>query len=280
MDERRYYFYIIGVTLLWGFTAIVVRYLPLHPLQTMFFSSLVGLVAFGVWYLLSGRGQELKGTVGLSLLLGVLFTFNNSFFFMAIKQTTIANAVFAHYTSPLFAALLAPLFLGEQLEKKTILALLISMTGLFFLGYKDLRLSAQHLLGLGYGVASGLFFGLSILLIKKLMEKTTAAAMLFYQSLVPVVLLLPSVFLLPLSMTPGQLSILVGYALVMYMIGSIFFVIACKHVKAQYVGIFAYFEPLSSTLYAALLFAEIPSALAVLGAGMVVGGGALLLRNN
>ena len=86
-------------------------------------------------------------------------------FVSATKLTTAANAIFLQYTSPVYVLLLSPWLLGERLRRRDVLPIVLSLFGLslFFVG----KVEPGHAAGNALGAASGLFFGLSVLLLRR-----------------------------------------------------------------------------------------------------------------
>jgi drug/metabolite transporter, DME family len=86
-------------------------------------------------------------------------------FVCATKLTTAANAIFLQYTAPGWVLLLSPWLLGEKLRRADVLAVALSLCGmsLFFAGKVDAGQATGNLIG----VASGVFFALSILFMRR-----------------------------------------------------------------------------------------------------------------
>lgn len=86
-------------------------------------------------------------------------------FVSATKLTTAANAIFLQYTGPAYVLLLSPLILRERLGRRDVVSIAVCLggMGLFFVG----RVEAGQLLGNVLGAASGLFFGLTVVLLRR-----------------------------------------------------------------------------------------------------------------
>lgn len=83
-------------------------------------------------HLLSGRELGSRRGIGLALRAGLLFSFNQVFFFTAIKRTSVVDASLLGTLSPIIVALIAiPLF-GERPARSFRLWSLVSIAGAAF----------------------------------------------------------------------------------------------------------------------------------------------------
>lgn len=99
----------------------------IHPFEIAFFRCLFAFVVF----LPMLRGLALLKTrrLGIYLLCGALSAFDSFLFFLAVSLSPLAKVTALDFSSPLFAAVLAPLVLGETLGWKRAIALVIGCAG-------------------------------------------------------------------------------------------------------------------------------------------------------
>ncbi len=204
------------------------------------------------------------GALGYGLML-ILFT-------LAILKTTIANTFFLLFTEPIFVIILAAIFLGEKITKRLVVSVTLCLLGIFLI-FNPTEL-AKNLTGNVYALAAGFFYAVYIL-IGRYMGKTYAPTKSTLWSFIFALL-----FLLPITaaLEPGSMSMKISamgwlllfiFALVNV---SAYFLLnsGLKKITAGYGSILLVFEPVSSMAYAFLFFSEVPSAITVIGAILIV----------
>ncbi len=142
-----------------------VKYLDsISPYQIVFFRAAGTLILCLV--LLRVRGISLRGThQGLLIARGVVGTISMAFFFFAVKELPFGSAVSLRYLSPIFAALLAMLWLKERITVVQWFCFLMAFAGVLVLKGFDPRVS---ILGLSYILLSAFFSGMVYVLIRRI----------------------------------------------------------------------------------------------------------------
>lgn len=230
------------------------------------------------WFILRGdtRSLDIRGHRRW-LLLSAVCIFGNVFcYYHAYRMTTMANAVITHYTAPVFAALLAPFMLGEKWERVTGIALLISITGLVLLA-GDVSLGKAHMAGIVLGMLSGLFYGTSIVVGKRLVSVYRPPVIMLYQCAVVACLALPFAAAGSWSMTAGDLLVLCVYSVIVGLMAVGLYLCGLRHVEAQHAGILAYSELLFVVLLGVLL-GELPRPSVLAGGFLIAISGWIILR--
>ncbi len=111
----------------------------------------------------------------------------------AAMTISLGNATLLNLTSPLFTFLLAPLLLGEHIEKKKFLWLLLAFAGVVIIS--PFHLGSANWSGYASGLASGLCAASAYMTIRKLHERESFIAISFSYSLIATTLcLFASVF--------------------------------------------------------------------------------------
>jgi drug/metabolite transporter (DMT)-like permease len=210
------------------------------------------------WFIIRGdiRSLNIRGHRRW-LLISAVCIFGNVFcYYHAYRMTTMANAVITHYTAPVFAALLAPFMLGEKWERVTGIALLISMAGLVLLA-GDVSLDRAHMAGTALGMVSGLFYGISIVVGKRLVSVYRPPVIMLYQCAV--------------------VACLCAYSVIVGLVAAGLYLCGLRYVEAQHAGILAYSELLFVVLLGVLL-GETPGARVVAGGFLIAISGWIILR--
>lgn len=257
-----------------------IRFTDLPPLAIIFYSTLFTSTILFVYLLSTGKAAELLiGKRFFWLLISSLCLLGNTYtYFTAYKITTLANAVLTHYTAPIFTALFAPVFLKEHLEKTTVTSLATASVGLFLIASNDLALSRHHLTGILYGSFSGFFYGMLILVSKKLVCFFSPFVILFYQCTVTAILLFPLMVTPQYAISHQQAGLLLIYALLISILAVTLYLKGLRHVQAQHAGILAYSEPVIVVLIGIFFFKEALTLRLFTGGLLILFSGYLILR--
>lgn len=181
----------------------------MHPLQAVFFRNLFGLLFMLPW--IGKAGLDSLNAYRLKLYLGRTTVGLLSMFawFWALKLLPFAEAIALSFASPLFATMLAALFLGEQVRVRRWTAIAIGFAGVLVI----LRPGADALsVGALFALASSALGALGIIFTKQLArsESTTAVVTIMVliqtpMSLIPALFVWdwPAAWLWPLLLLMG-----------------------------------------------------------------------------
>lgn len=143
----------------------LVKYLELvPPFQIVFFRALGTLILCLI--LLKARGIPVMGTNrGLLLSRGIVGTLAMMLFFMAVKEIPFGSAVSLRYLSPIFAGILAVLWLKERISWWQWMCFFLAFSGVLLLKGFDSRITP---IGLFYILSSAFFSGMVYVLIRRI----------------------------------------------------------------------------------------------------------------
>jgi drug/metabolite transporter (DMT)-like permease len=282
------YLKIITAILIWSSLGVFIRKIGVPNVAIIFYSSAAaGLLQL---ILLLSAGQ-LKGSFRavnnvqrllLVLLIPLCTLANNLLFYYAFLHTTIANAVLAHYTAPIFVALLSPVFLKEKSCKTTWLAIVLSSAGLWLMlrmqsSGVNMPLSGSDRAGVMAGAASGLAYAFLILMIRALASRYTSLFFIFVQNSMIALFLLP--FISGISVSPRSFIYLVAMGVIYSTIAPLIYVQGFRSVKANDAAILGYFEPVGAAILAFAFLDEVPGITPVFGGALILFSGYLILRS-
>ena len=282
------YLKIIIAILIWSTLGVFIRKIGVPNVAIIFYSSASAGLLQLILLLSAGQLKEnFRETNNVQRLLLVLLIpvctlSNNLLFYYAFLHTTIANAVLAHYTAPVFVALLAPVFLKERSCKTTWLAIFLSSAGLWLMlrmstAGVNVPLSGSERAGVMAGAASGLAYAFLILMIRALASRYTSLFFIFVQNSMIALFLLP--FISGISISPRSFIYLVAMGVIYSTIAPLIYVQGFRSVKANDAAILGYFEPVGAAILAFVFLREIPGITAVLGGSLILLSGYLVLRN-
>jgi len=278
--------YILVAIFLWSFLGIIIR-LSDAPIQNLIFGScLVSLFIIGLMFLRRGYRQEIPRGRGLLsfLVIGPLSLLNTFSFFYAYKHTSIANAVLAHYTAPIFVAIIAPIVLHERLTGKIALAVTIATAGLWIMfgvsseGFLHAMTSGKkETLGIIAGLFSGFTYGMLIIVLRILARTCHPLVLTFLQNLVIALILVPFIEW-GRNLIPWAWAILImGGA--HSTVAPILYYRGMRDVTAHRAAILGYLEPVSAIVLGMLFLHESVAAYALLGGVMILFSGYLTVKN-
>jgi len=200
-----------GVT--WGTTGLFVRALTArgwHPLDIAAARTICSLVILSISLGLMRPGllSIRRDHLGYFLLLGTSGPgASQPLFILAVAGAPLAVAVLLNYTAPLFVAVLARLFLREELSPRKALALGLSMVGLGLvtgvLPGGNLAGCSVTPLALLSGLGSGFFYAVNLLVLRRLSGAYCPATVQVWGPLLGLPLLLLVRFLLAGPLAPA-----------------------------------------------------------------------------
>jgi drug/metabolite transporter (DMT)-like permease len=155
----------------------VVKYLlAFNAYQIVFFRS-IGTLAFTIPLILRYRIPVLGSNKKLLLLRAVAGVISLTFFFQSLNYLDVGTAVSLKYTSPIFAAILALIFLKEKIKPVQWLLFLIAFVGVLIIKGFDTSINS---LGLLLVILSAFFLGLIFVVIRKMGTKENPVVIINY----------------------------------------------------------------------------------------------------
>lgn len=198
-----------------------------------------------------------------------------SFFALANKKTTAANAIFLQYTAPIYILILAPFVLKEKFRFSDLITVIVCLAGmiLFFVDTTpNAELSSEsQFIGNILGLASGISFGGYILLLRhpKALHQNPASSV-FYGNVFACLVMLP--FIIPNPSVWSGNDIFAVVILGVFQIGLAYFLFTygvSQGVRSLDASIIGFIEPLLNPIWVFIFLREKPSSLAILG-GVII----------
>jgi drug/metabolite transporter (DMT)-like permease len=258
---RRGALLIAAAAILWSTGGLAIKLVPLPAVGVVFWRSFVaGIFLLAVFRPSRARWRHAAPSTVVVYALMILT------FVSATKMTTAANAIFLQYTGPLYVLALGPFLLKEPFRKIDAAAVAVALGGmsLFFVGKLDPGALAGNLVA----VVSGVFFGLTILLLRR-DASGDAIPSVIAGNLAAAALALPFAWgHLALDAKGALLVLFLG--IVQLGISYVLFVGGLKTVPAAEASLLGMLEPMFNPLWAFLGLGERPSTWAALGGAIVL----------
>lgn len=276
------YLKIIAAMLIWSTWGPIIRWLALPPIVVLFYTSLTA--SFVVPAVLKARGElDLAGVREfwwLFALLAASSITNNVTYFFSLGHTTVSNAVFTHYSAPLFVAVLAPIIIAERLQKITLISLPIAAMGmvLIVLSSGGLRVDSADNAGIIAGTVSGVAYAFIIIFSRRLsrlqLHRKAVVILLWTTTIVTA----PWALFLDYHLDYRAAGLLLITGVLHSTLAPLLYYDALRKVIAQHAAILGYMEPLAAIPLAYLFLSETPALIALFGGILILLSGYLVIH--
>jgi drug/metabolite transporter (DMT)-like permease len=250
-------------------------------IRMVFAAAALGAVvaATGSWRDLRLPGAPLR-VIAISASLAV----NLILYFLAIRYTGVAVAIFLSYVAPLYVAVVAPRVLHEATDRVVYIALVAGLAGMALTLVPGLLLEGAKLSapGLLCGWGAGVMYAIYLLLAKSLRARgVRSTPVVFAQSaFTAAVMLVPGLLAVSAAHYTFTASDLLMAALLGLLTTAFSFTVfmdGLRYVRVQHASIIAYLEPVSAPLYALFFLGQVPSAWTVAGGALIVAAGVVVV---
>jgi len=209
---------------------------------------------------------------------GFFLAIHFSSWFESLKWTTIASSTVLCSTEIIFVALGFALFLKGKIPRMGVLAIAVAFAGSVVLALYDSgagTAGANHLLGDALATVAAVCVAVYTLIgrVKRGNMSTTVYTFFTYLSCLMTLLVLDVVTGTPLTGWPMR-EYLIGLALAVFctLLGHSLFSWSLKYMTPPYVASIKLCEPVASTVIAVFLYHEIPGAVQLIGAMIILAG--------
>ena len=164
-------------------------------------------------------------------------------YFYALKLSNVALGMLSLYTFPVITALLEPVFLKTTLKTTHIYLGIIILLGLSIMA-PDFNIENSNVRGILFGLFSALCYSIRILILKKIVKNHHGSMLMFYQTFVITILLVPVLFLIDVSGFQSQFPYLLILAIVTTAIGHSLMVHSLKFFSASTATLISSIQPI------------------------------------
>jgi drug/metabolite transporter (DMT)-like permease len=246
----------------------VVRHLgtDMNPMQAAFIRYAFGVVLIApVLLRMYGSGTR-PSRVGLHLLRGITHGTAVMLWFFAMARIPIAQVTAIGFTTPIFTAIGAAIYLGEHLHARRIAAILVSFLGTLII----IRPGAVSIeLGALAQLAAAPLFACSFLVAKKLTETESSASIVAYMSIFVTLALLPPALMVWRTPTFTELGWLFVTA-IFATAGHYTLTLAMQAMELTVLQPFSFLQLVWATLLGFYVFAEVPDVWTLTGGAIII----------
>ncbi len=194
----------------------------------------------------------------------LVFTFTNITFVISIENTNVANTLIMIALAPMLSAVISFIFLNENPDKKTWLAILITTLAVIYIFYDSL--DAGDILGNTLGLLTALGLAAGAVIIRSAKKISLVPSAMFGKLLVTLIALY---FADNLILKNNDLIIIPLMAIMCVAIPFVLVTLAPRYITAPEVNLFFLLETIFGPIWVWLVIYETPSIETIIG-GIVI----------
>lgn len=200
---------------------------------------------------------------------GLFFGIHWITYFYALKLSNVAIGMLSLFIFPILTTILEPLFIKVKFDPVHILLGIMVLFGLYLL-VPEFNLESAHVKGILFGLLSALFFALRNLLSKTLVNTYNGTHIMFYQVMVPSIILIPTLFYFDTSGIKTEFPYIILLALVTTAIGHTLLVKSLKHFSVSTASIINCVQPIFGIIIAFIFLKETPNFNTYIGGSIIL----------
>ena len=190
-------------------------------------------------------------------------------YFYALKLSNVALGLLSLYTFPIMIALMEPLFIKIKFNPIYIILGLLVLLGLYILT-PTFNIETSQTKGILFGIFSAFCYAIRILILKQRVANYNGSMLMFYQTVIITVVLLPTLFFMDLSNFRSQFPFLLLLALLTTAIGHSLMLHSLKFFSASTTSIISSLQPVFGILLAYIFLKEIPTINTFYGGSIIL----------
>ncbi|MCK5084896.1 MAG: EamA family transporter [Candidatus Pacebacteria bacterium] len=281
------YLEIIIAVSIWAISSgVIVRWIDQGAEIIYGVGAMAGFVFVLIWLVSKKQTKKISESYSCwkeLVLIGLFIGLNNGLFFMAMKTTTIANAILTHYFEPILLVLIfAPLILKQKIKRKHIFASSIGFAGLLVVLGSQLNSAALNF-GVLLGLMSAVFFAWYTVIESKLATTTKIDPIVevLYKNGVPALMFAPFVISKFASggIGPDDFCKLVFFGVLVLGISFVLLFRGLAKVSSQNASVIFYGEPIGAIILAWMIWGEQLSLGVIAGGALILAAGCLAVRD-
>jgi len=256
-----------------SWAAVIIRVCESPPIVIAFYRMFFAAIILLPFAFLSKNKIKFKNFTKKSLILtiisGVFLGWHFHFWIDSLSYTTISASVVLVTTQPIYVAVLAKIFLHEKVGFKGVIAIFMALVGTILIAGFDLSFKNEYFYGDMLALA-GAIMAACYMLIGRVVRSKIDVYPYIMTVYATAALTLGIIMMIAggnqVAITGRDYIFFIILALVPTLIGHTIYNYALKHFKAHKVGIAVVGEPVLASIWALILFSEIP------GWGTIAGG--------
>jgi drug/metabolite transporter (DMT)-like permease len=267
MDRRRGQLFVALAAVAWSTAGVLQRELTVDTATQLAGRAVFACIFVGGFVAVANRGRTVEafrsmGAAGLAV--AACTAIASGSFIVALNHANVANVLFLQALSPIAAALLAWVALGESITRRAFLAMAIALLGV---GLMVGGAGSGGVIGVGASLLMTLAFAVGLVITRHRREVSMAPAICLSQVLV---VLGAAPFADPASITRRDLGLLVLLGVGQMGLGLIFLVIGARLIPAAEVALITLLEVVLGPLWVWISISERPAPTTIVGGFVVI----------
>lgn len=263
--------YMILSAFAFTFLNVFVKHLGKFDVSQIIFFRSAGSLFFSIGFLIRHNISPLGNKKTLMILRGLAGLISMGLFFAALKELPMGSAVSLRYIAPIFAMILAYLFLKEKIKPIQWLFISIAFCGVLIMKGFD---NTMNTLGLLYVLGSAFFSGLVFILIRRIANQDHPVVIVNYFMVIATIV--SGIFAINYWKTPVGIEWLFLLSLGLFgYIGQLFMTKALQSAQTNLVAPLKYLEVIFTMLLGLITFNEKYSVWSLIGIFLILTGLAL-----
>lgn len=259
-----------------GISPIFVRLADVGPFTSAFWRVALALPLLYAWMRLAdgADGSEVRFSKA-TILAGLAFAGDLFFWHLSIVHTSVANATFFATTAPIWVVLFGWLLFRQRVKPGVLAGLCLCLIGGSALLAQSFELRPAGALGDGFGIATGVFFGLYFLAVQAARTQASAARVTFEATLITAAILFVVALVGEGSMLPHSvrgLAALFAMAWISHTGGQGLLAVALGSLPAAFSSLVIFLEAIAAAGFGWLILAEPVTAVQALGGFAILAG--------
>ena len=259
--------FMLAATAAFALLHALIRYISatVHPFEIAFFRSLFGFLVLTPLFLRHGLTPLKTQRVALHMARGAVQASQTLFSFLALMLAPLALVAALQFTAPLFAAVMAVLFLGERMRARRAVVLFVGCVGTLVIVRPD---GGSVDVGALVTLAGSGAFALNVILVKMLSRTESSVTMTLYAALYTIPCAL--IAAMPFWVTPSWTEL--AWLLLMGGLGTVAhlcFAQSLREADATTVLPFEFTKLIWAAFLGYLVFGEVPEIWTWIGGAMI-----------
>ena len=265
-------FGLLMATLFISTSGVLGRYIDMPTETIVWFRSFIGMgfLYFFCWHkkisIKITDKKDIPSLILSSLFLGAHWVT----YFYSLKLSNVAIGVLSLYTFPVITAMLEPIFMKTKFDFVHVFLAVLVLVGIYIL-VPELDLQSSYTKGILLGVLSAFLYALrNVILKKNHTHKYHGSMLMFYQTLIISVVLLPTIFWMDISNIVTQYPYVLLLGILTTAVGHSLMVRAFRYFSVSTATIISSVQPVLGIILAFIFLNEIPSVNTYIGGALIL----------
>lgn len=264
---------VAGAALWWSTGGIFIRSVHTDPWTTIFWRSVAAAATMFLFLAIRKRAAvfaHFRQIGWPGVIIGLCFCGASTCYIPAVLLTSVANALILQSLSPFIAALLAFLLMGERINLRTFVAMLVSVFGVYVMVARSV--GGGSYLGNALGVSIGVFYAIAVVITRhsRAVQMLPASCLAAVFGAILSFGVLAVSHRLPWPVDPVDLAWLVGFGGGQMAGGMLMFTYGVRLIPAAESALLSIIESVGAPLWVFVFFAEDPGIRAIVGGYIVL----------